>query len=105
MNKVLITGLLMAILVAITPVIQGDGFSWYSLVFAGALAATSVLTKNFHGQVWTILGIVAAVAANFFLAHPEPTGITTEYVLKSWVLPLILQILGAAKNGGQPKTE
>jgi hypothetical protein len=98
MNKVTWTGLIVAVLTAIIPLLQGESITIYSAGFSVSIAALSFLTKNMKGQVWTILGIVTAAAINFFTAHPEPSGITVKYVLASYVLPLLIQISGAAAH-------
>jgi hypothetical protein len=103
MNKVFLAGLLTAILSALIPALQGQ-FSWYTVIFSVSIAGLSYATKNMKGQVWTIIGIVTAAAVNFFTAHPEPAGITLKFVMVSYVLPLVIQVLGAVQGSGT-KTE
>lgn len=85
--------LIAAILVAVVPSIQQESISWYAVGFSGALAGLAWVTKNFQGKYLTIVGILLSAGTNFFTAHPDPSGITLEYVAKSWVLPLFLQFV------------
>jgi hypothetical protein len=105
MNKVFLTGLLTAILIAIAPVLQGDKITVYSLAFPVLLAVGSYLSRNLEGQVVTIIGIITAAATNFFTAHPAPDGITLKYVVVSWVLPLVIQVLTANSKAIGPDTK
>jgi hypothetical protein len=93
MNKVFIMGLVAAVLTAVIPSIQAEHISWYAVAFGGTIAFVSYLTRNLKGQWISILGIFLSAMVNFFTSHPEPTGITIEYVAKSWVLPLVLQVV------------
>jgi hypothetical protein len=102
MNKVFIMGLVAAVLTAVIQSIQAEHISWYSVAFGGTIAFVSYLTRNLQGQWISILGIFLSAMINFFTAHPEPTGITLEYVAKSWVLPLVLQVVLAFAG---PKSE
>lgn len=103
MNRVVLTGLIVAILNPLITLLNGDALSTYSLVFSVMIAAGSYLSRNMKGQVWTMVGIVAASATNFFTANPEPTGITLKYVLASYVLPAIIQIVTAFSGGEKPE--
>lgn len=103
MNKVFLTGLLTAILIAIAPVLQGESITIYTLGFPLVLAVGSYLSRNLEGQVVTIIGIITAAATNFFTSHPAPDGLTLKYVVVSWILPLVIQILTANSKAVGPK--
>ena len=106
MNKVTWVGLFVAILTSLIPVLQGESITLYTILFSVAIAALSVLTKNFQGQVWTILGIVLAALINYFTAHPEPgTAVDLVSILRDYVFPLLIQIGGAYAGSGQTKKE
>ena len=104
-NKVFIWGVLMAVLSVAVPYLQADQISWYGVAFASLITVISWATKNLKGQVITILGIIGATATNFFMAHPEPGGITIEYVAKSWLLPVLMQLITAFAGPSKPTEE
>lgn len=95
-NRVFFASLLLAVLTAVVPSIQQETISWYAVGVGGSIAAIGWFTRNMTGQIASILGTVGAVLTNFYMAHPEPSGITAEYVVKTWALPLIIQLIGAA---------
>jgi hypothetical protein len=87
----MIWALVAAVLTAVVPSIQQEAISWYAVGFSAALAALAWVTKNFEGKILTIVGILLSAGTNFFMAHPDPEGLTVEYVLKNWAFPLVLQ--------------
>lgn len=95
MNKVMIFGLLSALVGALIPMVQGGDPTVYSVSFGLAIAGIAFLTKNNEGEVWSILGIIGAVVANFFAEHPTPEGITIKDLLGNYLLPLLFQFLMA----------
>lgn len=103
MNKVLLTGLIVAIVNPVIVLLNGDHISLYNIVFSVGIAAGSYLSRNMKGQVWTMVGIVAASATNFFTSNPEPTGMTLKYVLASYVLPMVIQIVTAFSGPEKPQ--
>lgn len=103
-NKVLIAGLLSAVLLAISEVVKGNDASIKMLVFSGFIAAASFLARNLRGQAASIAGLVGnAVAA--YVAQQANGHVEWSQIISQTLLTLIAIWVGPAKSLGYEKSD
>ena len=103
-NKVLIVGLLSAVLLAISEIVKGNDASIKMLVFSGVVAALSFLARNLRGQAASIAGLLGnAVAA--YLTQSETGHVAWSQIVIQTLLTLVGIWASPAKSLGYEKSE
>jgi hypothetical protein len=87
-------GMALAVLQAISALATIEPFTFYALVFPIVAAIMTYLGKNRQGPVWSVLSQVGANLTSFYAAHPTPEGLTPNYVVFAWLIPLAILALG-----------
>lgn len=73
-NKVILTGLLMAVLTALAPVIMGDtskGYDYKLIIIAVAMAAAGYFGNDKRGQAWSMGGTVSSALLAFSSSYEQ----------------------------------
>ena len=96
-NKVLIFGLLSAILLAANEVLKTGDANNKVLIFAGAIAGASFLANNLRGQ-WASIAGLAGTALATYLAM-EQTGNVSYYQLILQIVIGYLAIVASPPKG------
>jgi hypothetical protein len=94
-KNVIIFGLINVILQSLIPIVSLPEVSWYNFVLPFVSTVLIFLSKNMNGKGWTVSGQIGATIASFAVTHPTPDGITFKYVLAAWLLPVLIQVVGA----------
>lgn len=103
-NKVLIVGLLSAILLAVSEVVKGNEASIKMLVFSGLIAAASFLARNIRGQAGTIIGLFGnALAA--WLGQLETGSVQYSQLVLQLIISVLAVLSAPAKSLGYEKTD
>lgn len=94
-NRVFILGLLNAAILACTEIMTpGNVPSTYVLVFSLFIAVISYVARNAKGQIATIFGMIGTSLSAYFIAHPLPTNVNVQEIVKQYGFPLALAAIG-----------
>lgn len=98
-NKVLIVGLLSAVLLALNEVLSKGEANVKTLAFAAFLAALSLLANNLRGQWATIAGILGTAVATY-VTQSENGNISWVQIVLQSLLALLAVFTPPAKSRG-----
>lgn len=102
-NKVVILGLLTAVLLAVQEAMKAGESSTKVFVFAGILAAISFLANNLRGQVATIIGIVGT-AVSTYVTMDQTGSVSWSQIVLQTMLALLAVFAPPAKSKGYEHT-
>ncbi len=103
-NKVLIIGLLSAILLAISEIVKGNDASIKMLIFSAVVAGLSFLAKNLRGQAASIAGLIAS-ALTAYLTQQETGHVSWAQIVTQTLIALLGIWASPAKSVGYEKTD
>jgi hypothetical protein len=103
-NKVVIVGLLTAVLLAVQEAMKAGESSTKVFVFAGILAAISFLANNLRGQVATIIGIVGT-AVSTYVTMDQTGSVSWSQIVLQTMLALLAVFAPPAKSKGYEYTQ
>jgi hypothetical protein len=103
-NKVVIVGLLTAVLLAVQEAMKAGESSTKVFVFAGILAAISFLANNLRGQVATIIGIVGT-AISTYVTMDQTGSVSWSQIVLQTMLALLAVFAPPAKSKGYEYTQ
>ncbi len=109
-TRLLIFGLLLAVLQTAAPIINAEHLSVYAFVFPVGSVILTYLSQNLKGAAWTIAGQLGANAAAFFAANPTPEslnfadGSAWKYIISAWIVPWLIQALGVFGAKAEPQS-
>jgi hypothetical protein len=103
-NKVVIVGLLTAVLLAVQEAMKAGESSIKVFVFAGILAAISFLANNLRGQVATIIGIVGT-AISTYVTMDQTGSVSWSQIVLQTMLALLAVFAPPAKSKGYEYTQ
>ncbi len=98
-NKVLITGILSAIAVALQGSIGQDVTNWAAIGFAVLMAVLGFIANEWRGQGMTIFGILGTGA--YVFTQLQQTG---TFTWNQFILMVIAAILSSVTGPPKPKT-
>jgi hypothetical protein len=110
-TRLLIFGLVLAVLQTAAPIIGAENFSIYAFVFPVGSVILTFLGKNLKGAAWTIVGQLGGNAAAFYAAHPTPAnlnfsdGSAWKYIISAWIIPWAIQALGVFGAKADPLSQ
>lgn len=96
-NKVVIFGLLSAILLAINEILKTEGANVKVLIFAGGIAGASFLANNLRGQWASIAGLAGTSLATYLTM--EQTGTISFQQLVFQIILGFLAIVSSPAKG------
>lgn len=103
-NKVLIVGLLSAVLLAVSELVKGGEASIKMLVFSGVIAALTFLARNLRGQIATMSALFGnALAA--FLTQSQTGHVEWSQLVLQTLISLLGALSAPAKSLGYEKTD
>lgn len=103
-NKVLIIGLLSAVLLAVSELIKGGQSSTKVLIFSGLIAAAGFLANNLRGQVASIIGLLGN-SLTVFLTMQQQGTVSWAQLLIQFMVGVLAILAAPAKSEGYEKTE
>ena len=103
-NKVVIVGLIAAVLLAVQEAMKAGESSTKVFVFAGILAAISFLANNLRGQVATIIGIVGT-AISTYVTMDQTGSVSWSQIVLQTMLALLAVFAPPAKSKGYEYTQ
>lgn len=103
-NKVLIVGLLSAIVLPIYDLITKGETSAKTIVIAVGVALTGFLAKNLRGQWATIAGIIGTVLATYITQSQTGQPISWAQLILQGVVLFLAAVSSPAKSIGYEKT-
>lgn len=103
-NKVLLTGLVSAVLMALYSFTVAPTTDWVIVGYSAFIAAGSFLANNLRGQWPTIIGVLLTSAATIYESYSTGVPLNAVHLIYTCAINIGLALVGPPKSIGYERT-